>query len=129
MRGSTQDRDRPGTGSLAAVVLGALGVVLVGCSTEPYRIEPTTNPPWDKLSALELPAVDPPLSERAHRLSMCYGKSVNSEADVLAKAEEICGGGRLVLEDQNAFWNGCSLLQPTRVTYICDPPEEAVVGN
>lgn len=126
MRGSTRDTVRIGTGSLAAVVLA---VLLLGCSTEPYPIEPVTNPPWDKLSTLELPVVEPPLSERAHRLSLCYGKSVNSEADVLAKAEEICGGGRLVLEGQNAFWNGCSLLQPTRATYICDPPEDTAAGN
>jgi hypothetical protein len=77
----------------------------------------------------ELPALDPPLSDRAHRVSLCYGTSVNSEADILAWAEEICGGGRLVLEDQNAFWNGCSMLQPTRVTYICDPLEDAAVGD
>ncbi len=127
MLGNTQDRARIGAGRLAAAVLVAL---LLGCSTDPYAIEPMTNPPWeDKLSALELPALDPPLSERAHRLSLCYGKSVNSEADVLAKAEEICVGGRLVLDGQNAFWNGCSLLQPTRVTYVCDPPEGAAAGD
>jgi hypothetical protein len=108
MRGSTQDRVRIGTRSLAAVVLA---VVLAGCSTEPYPIEPVTNPPWNKLSTLELPVVE------------------HSEADVLAKAEEICGGGRLVLDGQNAFWNGCSILQPTRATYICDPPEDTVAGN
>ena len=127
MQGSAQVRVRIGTARFATVVLA---VLLLGCSTEPYPIEPTTNPPWeDKLRSLELPAVDPPLSERAHRLSLCYGKSVNSEAEVLARAEELCSGGRLVLERQNAFWNSCSLLQPTRVTYVCDPPEEATAGD
>ncbi len=111
------------------LVAGGLAALLLGCSTEPYQIETTTNPPWEMMSEQELPAFDPPLSDRAHRISLCYGTSVNSEADILAWAEEICGGGRLVLEDQNAFWNGCSVLQPTRVTYICDPLEEAAVGN
>jgi hypothetical protein len=114
------------SGWLAA---GGLAVLLLGCSTEPYQIETTTNPPWKILSEEDLPALDPPLSHRAHRIALCYGTSVNSEADILAWAEEICGGGRLVLEDQNAFWNGCSVLQPTRVTYICDPLEEAVLDN
>ncbi len=114
------------SGGLAA---GGLAVLLLGCSTEPYQIETTTNPPWKILSEEDLPALDPPLSDRAHRIALCYGTSVNSEADILAWAEEICGGGRLVLEDQNAFWNGCSVLQPTRVTYVCDPLEEAAVGD
>ncbi len=111
------------------LLAGGLAVLLAGCSTEPYRIETTTNPPWEIMSEQQLPVLDPPLSDRAHRIFLCYGTSVNSEADILAWAEEICGGGRLVLEDQNAFWNGCSVLQPTRVTYICDPLEEAAAGN
>jgi hypothetical protein len=104
---------------------GAIAVMLAGCSTAPYRIEAATNPPWELFRARDLPVLDPPLSERAHRLELCYGAAVNSEEDILALAEELCGSGRLVLEDQNTFWNGCSILQPTRVTYICDPPEEA----
>ena len=111
------------------LVAGGLAALLLGCSTDPYRIETATNPPWEMMGAQELPDLDPPLSGRAHRIALCYGKSVNSEADVLAWAEEFCGGGRLVLEGQNAFWNGCSLLQPTRVTYICDPPEETALEN
>jgi hypothetical protein len=111
------------------LVAGGLAALLLGCSTDPYRIETTTNPPWEMTGAQELPDLEPPLSGRAHRIFLCYGKSVNSEADILAWAEEFCGGGRLVLEGQNAFWNGCSLLQPTRVTYICDPPEETALEN
>ena len=93
------------------------------------QIEPVTDPPWEFARGPSLPALEPPLSPRAHRIAICYGTSVNSEDDVLALAEKSCGGGRLVLEHQNAFWNGCSVLQPTRVTYICDPPEEAAVAN
>lgn len=104
---------------------GAFALWLGGCSTAPYEIEPKTNPPWELFRSRNLPVLDPPLSARAHRIAICYGTSVNSEQDVLARAEEICGGGRLVLDGQNAFWNGCSVLQPTRATYICDPPEEA----
>jgi hypothetical protein len=108
---------------------GALALFFAGCSTAPYRIEPVTDPPWEFGRGLELPALEPPLSPRAHRISICYGTAVNSEQAVLALAEKTCGGGRLVLEHQNAFWNGCSVLQPTRITYICDPPEEAATEN
>ncbi len=115
-------KSRTLSGWLAA---GAIALLLGGCSTEPYQIEPKTNPPWELLRTRDLPVLDPPLSDRAHRIALCYGTSVNSEEAILARAEEICGGGRLVMEDQNTFWNGCSVLQPTRVTYICDPPAEA----
>ena len=126
MQRRTHKTARPAAVWLAA---GALALFLAGCSTAPYRIEPVTDPPWEFERGLSLPALEPPLSPRAHRISICYGTSVNSEDDVLALAEKTCGGGRLVLEHQNAFWNGCSVLQPTRITYICDPPEEAAAGN
>jgi hypothetical protein len=105
------------------LALCGVAVLLGGCSTEPYRVETATNPPWELFRERELPVLDPPLSDRAHRIALCYGTSVNSEADILALAEEFCGGGRLLLEDQNTFWNGCSVLQPARATYVCDPPE------
>ncbi len=112
----------------AGPVAGAVALVfglLAGCSTDPYEIQPNTNPPWELFRTRGLPVLDPPLSQRAHRIALCYGTAVNTEADIVARAEELCGGGRLVLEDQNTFWNGCSVLQPKRVTYICDPPAEA----
>ena len=111
------------------LLAAGLALFLAGCSTAPYRIEPVTDPPWEFERGPALPALEPPLSLRAHRISICYGEAVNSEEDVLALAEKSCGGGRLVLEHQNAFWNGCSVLQPTRITYICDPPEAAAAGE
>ena len=116
--------------ALSGPILGALAGLLVGaCSTDPYQIETTTDPPWELLDETALPVLDPPLSDRAHRVSLCYGAAVNEEAEVLARAEEICDGGRLIVEGENDFWNGCSVLQPTRVTYICDPPAEAAAEN
>ena len=114
---------------LAAGLILAVGGLLAACSSAPYQIEAETDPPWELLDAPVALNLDPPLSERAYRINLCYGNSVNDEAEILALAEEICDGGRLVLEDQNDVWNGCSVLQPTRVTYICDPPAEAAAGN
>lgn len=99
-------------------------VALAGCGTEPYPIETETNPPWDLFHAPEPPVLEPPLSERAHRIALCYGGAVNTEEEVRARAEELCGGGRLVLQDETLFWNGCSVLQPARVIYVCDPPPD-----
>jgi hypothetical protein len=112
-------RFRPGP-LLAAFLLAALAA----CSTKPYPVGATDQPPWEFGASDAMPALDPPLSTRATRLSFCYAKPLNDEGEVLAVAEESCPGGRLVLESQDAFWNGCSLFQPMRATYVCDPPAE-----
>jgi len=112
----------------ARLAAGAIAVVwavaLAGCGTEPYPIETETTPPWDLFRAPEPLVLDPPLSERAHRIALCYGGAVNTDEEVRARAEELCGGGRLVQQDETLFWNGCSVLQPTHVIYVCDPPPE-----
>ena len=114
--------DGKGGGTPVWLLASAIVVAVAGCSTEPYRIETATNPPWEMFRAQDLPDLDPPLSARAHRIALCYGAAVNTEEEVLAWAEELCGRSRLELEHQNLFWNGCSVLQPSRVTYVCDPP-------
>lgn len=105
---------------LVAALLLAAG--LGGCSQAPYPVDPVTTPPWETGAETALPVLEPPLSARAHRLYLCYGSAVNGEEEIASRAEELCQDGRLLVEHQNSFWNGCSLLQPVRVTYICDPP-------
>ena len=115
-------RFRPRWLPAAALLAG-----LAACSTEPYPVGQEVQPPWELGASRAMPALDPPLSARASRHSFCYAKPLNDEEEVLAVAEESCAGGRLVLESQDVFWNGCSLLQPVRATYICDPPAPEAV--
>ena len=121
--------DRPGGAGPGLLLAAVLITALAACSTEPYPIEASTKPPWRFTTSSDLPALDPPLSGRAHRIFLCYGSVVNEEEEVLARAEDLCSGGRLVLEEQDTFWNGCSVLQPVRVTYICDPPEQGAAAD
>mgnify|MGYP006171038715 CR=1 FL=1 len=59
-------------------------------------------------------------------LGICYSPTFNEPADVEAEAVYRCGeGGRLVRQDEDFFWNGCSLTQPHRVNYVCYPPDKA----
>ena len=108
-------------GSRAAIG-AALLVGLAACTTRPYPVDSDVTPPWEPAAEAELPAADPPFSPRAHRISLCYGEGINDEQEVREVAAELCADGRLLVEHQNTFWNGCSVLQPVRVTYICDPP-------
>ena len=99
----------------------ALLALAAACSSDPYTIGTTRQPPWRFESVDALPAADPPFSSRSRRIAVCYGRPLNDEQDVLAVVEERCKTGRLVVERRDAFWNGCGLFQPMRATYICDP--------
>lgn len=105
-----------------SAIVVALCAGLAACAPDPYQIGAVTTPPWESAPSPELPSAEPPLGPRAHRISLCYGKLVNDPQEVLDEADYLCKGGRLIVEHQNTFWNGCGLLQPVRVTYICDPP-------
>ena len=57
-------------------------------------------------------------------LSYCYNKWFNDPEDILARANVDCEGGRLEFREQDAIWNGCAVMQPIRVSYVCYPPSE-----
>ena len=124
------------------------GSVDTQATADPYLIGTLRQPPWRLRTAAELRAAeprigagssapysvgtsqrlppqeetaDPPLGAGPRRFAFCYAKPLNDEAEVRALAEERCGGGQLIVEDRDAFWNGCSLLQPMRITYVCEP--------
>src|SRR3546814_15304856 len=65
----------------------------------------------------------PRLQPRA--LGVCYSRAFNGPAEVEAEAVYLCEGGRLVKQDEDFFWNGCSLTQPHRINYVCYPPDKA----
>ena len=103
------------------VLAAGLLTLAAACSTAPYPIGVQKQPPWQFESVADLPAADPPFSDRARRLGVCYGWPLNDEQEVLALVQERCSADRLVVERRDAFWNGCGLFQPMRAIYICDP--------
>ena len=90
-------------------------------SSDPYSIGTLQQLPWREGTADPPPPADPPPGAGPQRFAFCYAKPFNDEVEVRALAEERCGGGQLIVEDRDAFWNGCGLLQPMRITYACHP--------
>lgn len=108
------------------LLMSVLALLLVACTTEPFL----TGHPRDAASLAKAdPATAPLLSEPGSRfVSLCYGTEINDPEELSRVAQDYCpDGGRFQSVTQDVFWNGCPLLQPSRITYICvpgTPPEE-----
>lgn len=75
---------------------------------------PTARPP----AALGPHDYDP----NPRPLSFCYSSQMNTPEEVMARARELCpNNGRLQFQEEDFLFNGCALLQPYRVTFICTP--------
>ena len=109
--------------STAAIVL-LLAALIAGCSARPFVVE---NP--DEA----IKAVRPYQAQAEERgvfeydptprpISLCYSSQLNSREEVMGRAQSYCpNGGKLQFFGEDAFFNGCGLLQPNRVTFICTP--------
>jgi hypothetical protein len=106
----------------APLVVVCVAAALGGCSMAPYRIAGSDTAV--AAAAAESEGLLPRLKPRA--LGVCYSPTFNEPAEVEAEAVYRCGeGGRLVKQDEDFFWNGCSLTQPHRVNYVCFPADKA----
>jgi hypothetical protein len=61
---------------------------------------------------------------KPYALGICYSSAGNDLSEVEAEALYLCDGGVVVKVDEDAFWNGCSLTQPERISYVCYPPDK-----
>ncbi|GAB4392404.1 MAG: hypothetical protein Tsb0032_07920 [Kiloniellaceae bacterium] len=102
-------------------LLCCTAVVLAGCSMAPFYVD------GSKVAAeaakAEAEGKLPRLQPRA--IGVCYSPAFNEPAEVEAEAIYLCDGGRVVKQDEDVFWNGCSLAQPHRINYVCYPPDKA----
>ncbi len=96
-------------------------VALAGCSTAPFGVEASDAAVAvaDEQGADMLPRLRPTT------FAVCYSSAVNEPAEIEAEAVYLCDGGRLEKIDEDTFWNGCSLTQPERISYVCFPPDKA----
>lgn len=112
----------PSAEHFAPLLVLCATAVLAGCSMAPFQVEGSQ-------AAAEAAKADsagllPRLQPRA--IGICYSPHFNEPAEVEAEAVYRCGeGGRLVRQDEDFFWNGCSLTQPHRMNYVCYPADKA----
>ena len=104
---------------LTLLVLAA--AALTGCSTAPFGV--VGSRAAVAAAQAEGQGMVPRLRPRA--IGVCYSSAVNEPAAIEAEALYLCDGGRVVQQDEDVFWNGCSLTQPRRISYICYPPDKA----
>lgn len=107
-------------GALAGLTM----LALAACSSAPYAVAPS-DPAVEAVPAT--PALAGPLGPfdydpRPRAIAICYGNVLNEPAEVMALAKERCPyDGEVQRVDDDFFWNGCSLLQPQRASFICYP--------
>ena len=106
-----------------AIGIAALAI-LAGCSARPFEIEDPDEAirfvaPY-RAGVDELGPHDYDPTPRP--ISLCYSTQLNTLEEVVARARSLCpNNGALRFFAEDALVNGCGLLQPNRVTFICTP--------
>ncbi|NIA70115.1 hypothetical protein HBA54_16030 [Pelagibius litoralis] len=105
-------------GPLAVIFLSG---ALAACSTLPFPVQGSDAAVAEATAkqADVLPRLQP------YAFGLCYSPVVNEDAEIEEEAAYQCDGGRLIRQDEDFFWNECSLSQPHRVSYVCFPPDKA----
>ncbi len=104
----------------AAPLLILMVAVLAGCSTTPFRVEGSAA----AVAAASTQGQDVLPRLKPYALGICYSSAGNDLSEVEAEALYLCDGGVIEKIDEDAFWNGCSLTQPERISYVCFPPDK-----
>ncbi|WP_417453806.1 hypothetical protein [Kiloniella sp.] len=102
--------------------------VLSGCANEPIKVEasrPVINAVAKGAQIYGKNKYTP------WGFGLCYGKSLNDPAQVLAFAQETCGDGRIELRGEDLLWNDCPMFQGARASFVCYPrgPKPSPVGG
>ena len=110
--------------SLRRVVAVLLPVLVAACEFRPFEIDSSRRA---SRSAAALQVSTEPLGPFGHNpnprpIAVCYSSQFNTREEVVQRARELCPNeGAIGFFEEDAFFNGCSLFQPFRVTFICTP--------
>ena len=114
------------TRAFAARMIGAGMVATLACaacSPSPY---PTGTPKaLQREMKVHLGADGKAKPDAPRGLSLCYSEAFNTPQEVLAEARLLCQNGEVTFYDTDVLWTPCSLLQPSRASFICTPRLEA----
>ncbi len=99
-------------------------VVMTGCTMRPFEVKEPDEArdfvaPY-RAAAGERGPHDYDPDPRP--ISLCYSTQLNTQEEVVARARSLCpNNGPLRYFSEDSVVNGCGLLQPNRVTFICTP--------
>jgi len=103
---------------------GRVKLRVSGCAEAPFVAEP--DPKVAAANGIDLEVQQSRVAwepaEQQELISLCFNRRLADSAVLEAAAIEACPSGRVKKVDEDAFWNGCPLLQPFRASYICEPP-------
>lgn len=131
---------------ISKACLAGLLLWLSACATEPFQVYAAPPDPDNPLGPSDPgygakrlappvkvrgaePVVGKPhglglydYDDRPLEYGLCYSSQLNTPAQLLGRARELCPqGGEVTLVSQDAFFNNCSLFQPHRATFLCIP--------
>ena len=105
-----------GLGTVAALACSA-------CTLLPY---PTATPKALQRDLKAPIAADgTPRAVAARGLAFCYNQAFNSPKELMDEARLLCADGKVTFYDTDILWTPCSLLQPSRATFLCTPRQNA----
>lgn len=101
----------------------AAALACTACSLLPY---PTATPKaLQREMDRQLEAEGSPKPGAPRVLSLCYSEAFNTPKEVLAEARLLCPKGKVSYHGTDVLWTPCSLLQPSRASFICTPRQAA----
>lgn len=109
-----------------------LALFLAGCANRPFQVPASSDagqvlPPEANKTILLGPFDYDP---RPRAIAVCYGSFFNKPQQVMGVAQDLCPNeGRIERVDEDAFWNGCALLQPIRASFVCFPGPEPTIES
>lgn len=102
--------------SRTVLVAAAAALVLSACSALPYA---TAVP---KAVERELKRQG---SGGQRAVALCYSDTINTPQELKDEARLLCGGGTPAYQGTDSFWTSCSVMQPSRATFMCEPAQGA----
>lgn len=106
------------------LALAAAAFALAACAEEPFVVTP--DPDAAAANGVDLDAqrtrLDWEPAQQTELITLCYSGQFSESAELEAAAVEACPSGKVKKVAEDAFWNGCPLMQSYRASYLCEPP-------
>lgn len=105
-------------------VLACAVFALAACAREPFVTAPDSDIAAANRVNLNAQAArlhwEP--AQQTELITFCFSRAYSHSVELEQAAVEACPSGKVKKVAEDAFWNGCPLLQSYRASYLCEPP-------